>query len=180
MNVFNCCRATAGKLSPAQSFGLSLPSANCNNGTRTRLILVLSFSPLDLVGTIGVLELLADVKDESSFELSLKEGVVSKFVDNLVFLAVTVVVFTLEDDGRVWDCLARGVLIIDADNLVGLPFKSLKLCVSFTLRLLAWFGVFLAISKNQPREKRVVFLLRKIFRNRSEKRQESGAQNLNA
>ena len=43
----------------------------------------------------------------------------SKFVDNLVFLAVTVVVFTLEDDGRVWDCLARGVLIIDADNLVG-------------------------------------------------------------
>ena len=45
-------------------------------------------------------------KDESSFELSLKEGVVSKFVDNLVFLAVTVVVFTLEDDGRVWDCLA--------------------------------------------------------------------------
>ena len=61
----------------------------------------------------------------------------SKFVENLVFLAVTVVVFTLEDDGRVWDCLARGVLIIDADNLVGLPFKSLKLCVSFTLRLLA-------------------------------------------
>ena len=104
----------------------------------------------------------------------------SKFVDNLVFLAVTVVVFMLEDDGRVWDFLARGVLIIDADNLVGLPFTSLKLCISFTLRLLAWFGVFLAISKNQPREKRVFFLLRKIFRNRSEKRQESGAQNLNA
>ena len=61
----------------------------------------------------------------------------SKFVDNLVFLAVTVVVFTLEDDGRVWDFLARGVLIIDADNLVWLPFTSLKLCVSFTLRLLA-------------------------------------------
>ena len=101
MNLFNCCRTTASKLSPAPSFGLSLPSANCNNGTRTRLILVLSFSPLDLVGTIGVLELLADVKDESSFELSLKERVVSKFVDNLVFLAVTVVVFTLEDDGRV-------------------------------------------------------------------------------
>ena len=61
----------------------------------------------------------------------------SKFVDNLVFLAVTVVVFMLEDDGRVWDFLARGILIIDADNLVGLPFTSFKLCVSFTLRLLA-------------------------------------------
>ena len=104
----------------------------------------------------------------------------SKLVDNLVFVALTVVVFTLEDDGRVRDCLARGVLIIDADNLVGLPFTSLKLCISFTLRLLAWFGVFLAISKNQPREKGVFFLLRKIFCNRSEKRQESGAQNLNA
>ena len=104
----------------------------------------------------------------------------SKFVDNLVFVAVTVVVFTLDDDGRVRDCLPRGVLIIDADNLVGLPFTSLKLCVSFTLRLLAWFGVFLAISKNQPREKGMFFLLRKIFCNQSEKRQESGAQNLNA
>ena len=54
------------------------------------------------------------------------------------------------------------------------PFP--KLCISFTLRLLAWFGVFLAISKNQPREKGMFFLLRKIFCNRSEKRQESGAR----
>ena len=49
---------------------------------------------------------------------------------------------------------------MDADNLVGLPFESLKFCVSFTLRLLAWSGVFLAISKNQLREKSVLFLLR--------------------
>ena len=156
-NVFNCCRIPAGKLSPAPSLGLSLPLADCNNGSRARLILVLSFSPLDLVGTIGVLELFAD---ESSSDLSLKDGVVSKFVDILVFLGVTVVVFTLEGDGRVWDRVARGALGMDADNLVGLPFGSLKFCVSFTLRLLAWSGVFLAISKNQLREKSVLFLLR--------------------
>lgn len=99
---------------------------------------MLSFSPLDLVGTIGVLELFADVKDESSLELSLQDGVMSKFVDILVILGVTVVVLTLEGDGRVWDRVARGVLGMDADNLVGLPFTSLK------------FSVFLA---NQLREK---------------------------
>ena len=38
---------------------------------------------------------------ESSFELPLNDGVVSKFVDILLFLGVTVV-FTLEGDGHVW------------------------------------------------------------------------------
>ena len=68
---------------------------------------------------------------------------VPKSADILVFLDVTVVVFTLEGDGRLWDRVARGVLAAD---LVRLPFASLKVSVSFTLRLLAWSGVFLAIA----------------------------------
>jgi len=97
-----------------------------------------------------------------------------------VFLGVTVVVFVLDGGGRVWDREARGVLVMDADNVVGLPFASLKFRVSFTLRLLAWSGVFLAISMNRPREKSVLFVLGKILHVRSERRQENGAQTLNA
>ena len=76
---------------------------------------------------------MTDVKDAegSSFELSLEDGVVSKFV----LLAVSL--FALEGDGGVWDRVARGLLVLDADDLVGLPLESLKFSVSFTLRLLA-------------------------------------------
>ena len=134
-NAFNCCIIPTGNLSSAPSFGLSSPPADCNKGSRTRLILALSFSPLDLVGTIGVPEIIGvtDVKDAegSSFELSLEDGVVSKFV----LLAVSL--FALEGDGGVWDRVARGLLVLDADDLVGLPLESLKFSVSFTLRLLA-------------------------------------------
>ena len=70
---------------------------------REQLILMLLLYPLDLIGTIGVLEILgvADVKNAegSLFELSLEYGVVSKFVDILVIL------FAL-GDGSVLDCVA--------------------------------------------------------------------------
>ena len=97
--------------------------------------------------------------DQSSNELPLEDGVVSIFVDILLLLGVTVVLFKL-GDGCVWDRGARDVLGMDADKLVGLPFASLKFRVSFTLRLLAWSGVFLAISNNQLGDKSALFLLR--------------------
>lgn len=85
--------------------------------------------------------------ERSSFKLSVGNGLL--FVDVLLTLSVAVGLFALEfeDDGCDWDCVARGVLF--DGSLVGLPFASLKVRVSFSLLLLFWFGVFLAIFEDQ-------------------------------
>ena len=107
-----------------------------------------SFRPLSLKCTIGVPNTGVDdsVTERSSFKLYVREGLL--FVDVLLTLSVAVGLFALEfkDDGCNWDCIARGVLL--ESNLVGLPF-TLKVRVSFSLLLLFWFGVFLAIFEDQ-------------------------------
>ena len=133
-----------------------------------------SFRPLALEGTIGVPNTGVDdsVTERSSFKLSVREGLL--FVDVLLTLSVPVSLFALEfeDDGCDWDiCVARGVLL--EGNLVGLPFASLKVRVSFSLLLLFWFGVFLAIFEHQLAGKSAEYSSTKnCLRN--------GAQTLNA
>ena len=139
-----------------------------------RLTLELSsFRPLALEGTIGVPNAGVDdsVTERSSFKLSVRDGLL--FVDVLLTLSVAVGLFALEfeDDGCDWDWVARGVLL--EGNLVGLPFASLNVRVSFSLLLLFWFGVFLAIFEDQLAEKSADYSLTKnCLRN--------GAQSLNA
>ena len=111
---------------------------------------VSSFRPLALEGTIGVpntsVESVDDsVTERSSFKLSVRDGLL--FVDVLLTLSVGLFALEFEDDGCDWDCVARGVLL--EGNLVGLPFASLKVRVSFSLLLIMWFGVFLVIFEVQ-------------------------------
>ena len=171
-NILSCYRI---KPAPAPSFGgLSFSPPACKSGSRMRLTLELSsFRPLALEGTIGVPNAGVDdsVTERSSFKLSVRDGLL--FVDVLLTLSVAVGLFALEfeDDGCDWDWVARGVLL--EGNLVGLPFASLNVRVSFSLLLLFWFGVFLAIFEDQLAEKSADYSLTKnCLRN--------GAQSLNA
>ena len=143
------------------------------SGSRMRFTLKLSlFRPLALEGTISVPNTGVDdsVTERSLFKLSMREGVL--FVDVLLTLSVAVGLFALEfeDDGCDWDCVAQGILL--ESNLVGLPF-TLKVRVSFSLILLFWFGVFLAIFEDQLAGKSTEYSSTKNFLR-------NGAQTLNA